>query len=102
MTGRGVRMGNEGRREGLSGRKFRISCECSKVVVKNRRTSAKPTQGTAEALDSFKLFSVIQFLPHREHSPFCPKKIIVYEYTVWAKCGVFVLNLLVHRVTAGF
>jgi hypothetical protein len=42
-------MGNEDRRIGFSGRKFRNSCECSEVVVKNGRSSAKPTQGTAEA-----------------------------------------------------
>ena len=71
------------------------------MVVESGRSSGKPSQGTAEALYSFKLFSVIQFVPHREHSPCCPKKIIVYEYTVWAKCGVFVLNPLVHIVTAG-
>jgi hypothetical protein len=33
--------------------------------------------------------------------PICPKKVIVYEYAVWAKCGVFVLNTVVHIVTAG-
>ena len=63
------------------------------------RSSAKPKQGIEEALDSFKLFSVIQFLPHREQMPICPKKIIVYEFTVWAKYGVFVLNPVVHTVT---